>query len=101
VAEIPLCKWDSSTRSLTTPADEKHEKAIKAFEGVAWFKDEFGILKKGLKGPHWMPQEELFNLDSMASVKTIHNRHQQKISKMGKNKVDLTHDTNGGSAPHP
>jgi len=51
VAEVPLCKWDSSTRSLTTPSDEKHEKAIKAFEGAAWFKDEFGFLKKGPKPP--------------------------------------------------
>jgi hypothetical protein len=68
---------------------------------MAWFKNEFGILKKGPKGPHRMPQEKLFNLNGEALVKTIHDRHQQKISKMGKNEVDLTHNTNGDSASHP
>jgi hypothetical protein len=57
VAEVPLCKWDSATHSLATPADEKHEKAIKAFKGAAWFKDEFGIFKKGPKAPFQLPQE--------------------------------------------
>jgi hypothetical protein len=97
VTEVPLCKWDSATCSLTTPADEKHEKAIKAFEGVAWFKDEFGILKKGPKAPSRLPQEELFNLDGVASVKTIHNQHQKKVTK-DKGEIDLTHDTDGDSA---
>ncbi len=73
MAEVPLCKWDSATCSLTTPANEKHEKAIKAFEAAAWFKDEFGILKKGPKTPSRLPQEELFNLDGVALVKTIHD----------------------------
>ena len=99
VAEVPLCKWDGATRTLTTPADEKHEKVIKAFEGAAWFKDEFGILKKGSKGPPRMPQEELFNLDGTASIKTIHDRHQKNVNK-GKTEIDLTKDTEGDSASH-
>ncbi len=49
VAEASLCKWDSATRTLTTPVDEKHKKVIKAFEGAAWFKDEFGLLNQGQK----------------------------------------------------
>ncbi len=49
VRNVWCCKWDSKTRTLTTPEDEKHEKEIKAFEGAAWFKDEFGFLKKGAK----------------------------------------------------
>ncbi len=59
VAEVSLYKWDEVTQTLTTPADEKHEKSIKAFEGAAWFKDEFGILKKGVKSTPRMPHEEL------------------------------------------
>ena len=51
VAEVPLCKWDSATCSLTTPADKKHEKAIKAFKGAVWFKDELGSLRRVLRPP--------------------------------------------------
>jgi hypothetical protein len=97
VAEVPLCKWDSATCSLTTPADERHKKAIKAFKGAAWFKDEFGFLKKGSKPPARLPQEELFNLDGTALVKTIHNRHQKKVATK-RSETDLTHDTDGDSA---
>jgi hypothetical protein len=74
VAEVALCKWDSSTRTLSTPVpDEKHKKAIKAFEGTAWFKVEFGLLSKGKKVPISLPQEDFFNLDGTALIKTIHN----------------------------
>ncbi len=98
VAEMPLCKWDCATCTLTTPADEKHEQAIKAFEGAAWFKDEFGILKKGAKAPSRLPKEALFNLDGVASVKTIHDQHQKKGT--GKGEIDLTNETDGDSASH-
>ncbi len=97
VAEVPLCKRDSATRSLTTPADKRLEKAITAFEGAAWFKDKFGFLKKGSKPPARLPQEDLFNLDGTALVKTIHNRHQKKVATK-RSEIDLTHDTDGDSA---
>jgi hypothetical protein len=96
VAEVSTCKWDRATRTLTTRADERHEKAIKAFEGAAWFKDEFGMLKKGSKDSSRMPKEALFNLDGVASVKTIHDRHQKKETKKGE--IDLTNETDGDSA---
>jgi hypothetical protein len=98
VAEMPLCKWDRPTHTLTTPANEKHEQVIKAFESAAWFKDEFGILKKGAKAPSRLPKEALFNLDGVASVKTIHDRHQKKGT--GKGEIDLTNETDGDSASH-
>jgi hypothetical protein len=71
VRAVPMCKWDSKTRTLTTPEDEKHEREIKAFEGAAWFKDEFGFLKRELSPSLARPPEELFNLDSSSSIKTI------------------------------
>jgi hypothetical protein len=102
-----MCKWDSKTRTLTTPEDEKHEREIKAFEGVAWFKDEFGFLKKGAKSQSCPPPEELFNLDSSSLIKTIHDCHQApsilKKSSVppaegNKGKVDLTKEDDGDSA---
>jgi hypothetical protein len=49
VADVSLCKLDGETRTLTIVANKKHEEGLKAFEGVAWFKHEFGYLKKGSK----------------------------------------------------
>jgi hypothetical protein len=60
---------------------KKHEEGLKAFEGVAWFKDEFGYLKKGSKAQPWPPPEELFNLNGSNLIKTIHNCHQTSILK--------------------
>ena len=40
------CKWDKETRSLITADDRIQSKKVKAFEGAAWFKDEFGLLGK-------------------------------------------------------
>jgi hypothetical protein len=73
VHAVPMCKWDSNTRMPATPEDEKHKKEIKAFEGAAWFKDEFGFLKKGAKSLPRPPPKELFNLDSSATIKTVHD----------------------------
>ena len=78
VAQITQCKWDSSLRTITTPEEERKSKAVKALESAAWFKDEFGLLKKGPKPMIAIPQEEQFNLDGTTSIKTIHDRHQQK-----------------------
>ncbi len=115
VAEISACKWEKTSRTLTTPADEKHEKKLKAFEGATWFKDEFGFLNKKVKPLTKRPPEDLFNLDSSASVKTIHDRHQHSsILKTkpstpvapskegnGEKEIDLTcEDTDRDSASH-
>jgi hypothetical protein len=49
LAEMHNCKWDATTRTLTTIEEEDRKKEIKAFEGAAWFKGEFGLLtKRGL-----------------------------------------------------
>jgi hypothetical protein len=109
VVEISSCKWDCETRTLTTVANEKHEEGLKAFEGEAWFKDEFGFLKKGPKPEPHPSLEELFNLDGSNSVKTIHNCHQVSIlkkasippTKWNKSEVDPTHEETGAdSASH-
>ncbi len=74
VAQIPQCKWHSGSRTLTTPEEERKNKAVKSLESAAWFKDEFGLLKKGPKPMLALRPEEQFNLDGTASVKTIHTR---------------------------
>jgi hypothetical protein len=109
VAEISSCKWDGKTRTLTTVANEQHEEGLKAFEWAAWFKDEFGFLKKGPTPQPCPPQEELFNLNGSTLVKTIHDRHQVSIlkrasipPKKGKGgEIDLIHEeTDRDSASH-
>jgi hypothetical protein len=49
VAQIPQCKWHSGSWTLTTPEEERKNKAVKSLESAGWFKDEFGLLKKGPK----------------------------------------------------
>ena len=85
VSQIPLCKWDSSSRSLTTPEEERKEKAVKPLESAAWFKDEFGLLKKGPKPRISLPIDEQFNLDGTSSIKTIHDRHLPQPASILKN----------------
>jgi hypothetical protein len=109
VSEVSSCKWDSKTRTITTVADVKHECELKAFEGEAWFKDEFCFLKKGKKTQPRLPQEDLFNLNGTASVKTIHKCHCTSIQKTTptlptKGKEDAMYltkeDTDGDSSSH-
>ena len=76
VAQIPLCVWNSSLRSLTTPEEERKVKAVKPLETAVWFRDEFNLLKKGPKSRIPLPIDKQFNLDSSSSIKTIHDRHQ-------------------------
>jgi hypothetical protein len=53
------------------------EKATKAFEDTVWFKDEFGLLSKAKKYTYVAPKA-IFNLNSIESHKTIHDRHQNQ-----------------------
>ena len=96
VAQIPLCVWNSNLRSLTTPEEERKVKAVKPLETAAWFRDEFGLLKKGPKSRIPLPIEEQFNLDSSSSIKTIHDRHQPPpasiLKKPTTNNITSTND---------
>jgi hypothetical protein len=51
------------------------DKVVRAFESVAWFKDEFGILRKKDQGKKHAPPDALYNLGSNKSYKTIHDHH--------------------------
>jgi hypothetical protein len=107
VADIPNCKWQSGVRTMMTLADERQEKAVKALESTAWFKDEFGLLKKGPKAQPCLLPEEQFNLDNTSLVKTIHDRHQSPIlknapnapKKGNKGEINLTHKKNASNEP--
>jgi hypothetical protein len=85
VADILNCKWQSDVRTLTTLAEERQEKAEKDLKSTAWFKDEFGLLKKGPKTQPHIPPEEQFNLNGTSLVKTTHDQHQVSILKNASN----------------
>jgi hypothetical protein len=84
------CERSLVSRTLTTPEEELKSKAVKALESAAWFKDEFGILKKGPKQMQAIPQEEQFNLGGSVSIKTIHDRHQQQPTSILRNTKTVT-----------
>jgi hypothetical protein len=93
VAQISQCKWNGSDRTLTTPEEERKSKAFKALESAAWFKDEFGLLKRGPKPMQAIPIEEQFNLDGSSSIKTIHDRHQPQPASILKNPTNTGQHT--------
>jgi hypothetical protein len=65
----------------------------KAFEGAAWFKDEFGLLlQTSPKQKRYTAPEALFNLDESGSRKTIHDRHESHHNTNGP-------DASGGTSP--
>ncbi len=46
LAKMHECAWDPATKILTTEEEVSQAAKTKAFEGAAWFKDEFGLLAK-------------------------------------------------------
>ena len=85
------CKWDTATRTLTTDDDKVQAAKDMAFEGAAWFKDEFGLLghNAARNATRFVAPEALFNLDDAGSRKTIHDRHKTRID-TAKKVLDLT-----------
>ena len=86
------CKWDTATKTLTTVDDHIQSKKAKAFEGAAWFKDEFGLLGNNATRNQscFVAPEALFNLDDAGSCKTIHDRHRKVQIKESSNTVSRT-----------
>ncbi len=77
LADMHHYKWDASTRTLTTKDKIAQAGKTKAFEGAAWFRDEFGLLgQKARNQKRYAAPEALFNLDDAGLHKTIHDRHQ-------------------------
>jgi hypothetical protein len=85
------CKWDTATKTLTTEEDKVQAAKDMAFEGAAWFKDEFGLLghNAARNATRFAAPEALFNLDDAGSRKTIHDRHKPRIES-AKKVLDLT-----------
>ena len=73
------CKWDTVTKTLTTAEDCIQSEKAKAFEGAAWFKDEFGLPGNNAtqNQSRFAAPKALFNLDNAGSRKTIHDRHRK------------------------
>jgi hypothetical protein len=94
------CKWDSATRTLTTDEDKVQAVKDMAFEGAAWFKDEFGLLGQNAakNATRFVAPEALFNLDDAGSRKTIHDCHKTGIE-TAKKVLNLT-GKKGDSASH-
>jgi hypothetical protein len=111
LADMHQCRWDPATCTLTTEDERAHVEKTKAFEGAAWFKDEFGLLgQRACNQKQYATPEALFNLDDASSRKTIHDRHRNTQGdgdiqmdtppkKARRAMVDLTADT-GDSASH-
>ena len=83
------CKWDMATKTLTTAEDRIQSKKAKAFEGAAWFKDEFGLLGNIATQNRscFVAPKALFNLDNAGSRKTTHDRHRKVQIKESANTV--------------
>ena len=89
LAERHRCKWDTATKTLTTVEDSIQSEKANAFEGAAWFKNEFGLLGKNATQNQTLiaALKTLFDLDDAGSRKTIHDRHKKVQIKEGANKV--------------
>ncbi len=44
LTDMHCCKWDATNRVITTKDELARVEKTKAFEGAAWFRDEFGLL---------------------------------------------------------
>jgi hypothetical protein len=78
LAEMSRCKWDMTTRTLTTEDEQEQAEKTKVFESAAWFKDEFGLLgQRARNQKRYTAPEALFNLEDAGSRKTIHDRHRK------------------------
>jgi hypothetical protein len=97
LAERHRCKWDTATKTLTTAEDSIESEKAKAFEGAAWFKDEFGLLGKNAtqNQTRYAAPEALFDLDDAGSRKTIHDRHKKVQIEESANTVLGTPPRNG------
>ncbi len=93
LAKMHQCKWDPVSKTLTMEEEVSQMANIKALEGVAWFKDEFGLLAKNPRNQkRYTAPEALFNLNKAGSRKTIHDRHEEHHNNNGP-------DASAGSPP--
>ncbi len=76
LAEMSRCKWEMTTRTLTTEDEREQAEKTKAFKSAAWFKDKFGLLGQRARNQKWYTAPEaLFNLEDAGSRKAIHDCH--------------------------
>ncbi len=77
LAVMHRCKWDAVNQVLITKDQLAQAEKTKAFEGVAWFRDEFGLLGQNTcNQKRYVAPKALFNLDDAGLCRTIHDRHQ-------------------------
>ncbi len=68
LANMSRCTWDSVNPVLTTEAELAKAEKTKAFEGAAWFWDEFGLLGKNARNQKkFTAPDAIFNLDGAGS----------------------------------
>ncbi len=79
-AGIQECTWDSDKGILTTREDSSREKEQMDLELAMWFCNAFAALEFMEEAPRRQapPPEQLFNINSMSSVGTIHEKHMDK-----------------------
>jgi hypothetical protein len=77
LANMHRCKGDAANRVLTTEDELAQAEKNKAFEGAAWFRDEFGLLGQTARNQkRYAAPKSLFNLDNTGLRRTIHDHHQ-------------------------
>ncbi len=84
LAKMHQCKWDPVNQVLIMEEEESRVAKTKAFEGAAWFKDEFGLLVQYSHAQkRYTAPEALFNLNESGLRKTICDRHEEHRNKNG------------------
>lgn len=104
VHEVDQCSWDSSTRTITTPAKLEEDGAGKGVEEMPWYKDivkQYEELQvetsKGKK--QYAAQHALFDLVGVLSVKTMHERNDNVVN-LEEMEEELDEGTEGQSKPN-
>ena len=74
--DVGNCKWDSKTRTLTTPNDAENEESL-ALEKAAWYNNDFGIkMGKTLAEEARKKQSQLMNPEDIYQIdKDDHTYH--------------------------
>lgn len=85
ISEIDECTWDDKSKTLTTASESSQKKELDCFDAPFWNQafDIEEMLELEKKEKNKINPETLFNLDTVGTIKSIHNRTKTKISFAG------------------
>lgn len=91
------CQWDDEYKTVLLPKEKVGDEARKdEQEKEEWYFEEFGVhmkekAKQKEKAPY-IQKEDMFDLDTVGSVKTIHDNHLQRAARAAKAAKELSSD---------